>query len=250
MISGETPMQIRDVMSRAPVIPVLTVDDAAQAVPLARALAKGGLTVLEVTLRTPAALEAVSAMVKSVPEALVGVGTVTRGRDFDDARDAGAQFVVSPGLSPALLDAAERTGMPFLPGAVTPSEIIMALDAGRSYLKFFPAEASGGVPTLKAFSGPFPDVRFCPTGGIRPENYLDYLNLNNVLCVGGTWLTPRDALASGDWDRITALAAHVAGRRSGGASRSEGDDIDIEPSVGEEDPGSANDYVFRDMESR
>lgn len=243
-------MQIRDVMTRAPVIPVLTVEDVAQAVPLARALARGGLTVLEVTLRTPAALDAISAMVRDVPEALVGVGTVTRGREFDQARDAGAQFVVSPGLSPGLLNAAERTGMPFLPGAVTASEIIMALDAERTYLKFFPAEASGGVPTLKAFAGPFPDVCFCPTGGIRPDNYLDYLGLNNVLCVGGTWLTPRDVLARGDWDRITEMAAHVAGRRTTAANGPEGDDISIEPSAGEEDPGAANDYVFRDMEPR
>lgn len=239
-------MRIQEIMSRAPVIPVLQVDRVDQAVPLARALTEGGLAVLEVTLRTPAALDAVSAMVASVPEAIVGLGTVTRGEEFDRARDAGARFVVSPGVTPSLLDAAVRTGMPFLPGAVTASEILLSLEAGRQYLKFFPAQSSGGVAALKALYGPFPDVVFCPTGGIRPENYLDYLSLPNVLCVGGSWLTPRDALAAGDWPRITALAAHVTGRRAPAGRISPGGHDDNGSLLGEEDPGSADEDLAPD----
>lgn len=239
-------MRIQDVMNRAPVIPVLQVERLEQAVPLAKALTEGGLPVLEVTLRTPVALEVVSAMAAAVPEAIVGLGTVTRGEDFERARDAGARFIVSPGVTSGLLDAAVRTGMPFLPGAVTASEIMLALEAGRQYLKFFPAESSGGVAALKALHGPFPDVAFCPTGGIRPDNYLDYLNLPNVLCVGGSWLTPRDALERGDWARITTLAAHVAGRRAAREQPNVPGGEDNGSLLGEEDPGSADeDLVSR-----
>lgn len=237
--------QISELMKKAPVIPVLQVEDAEHAVPMAKALVAGGLPVLEVTLRTGAALTAVEAMARSVPDAVVGVGTVTRAGQFDEALAAGAQFVVSPGTSDALLDAAERTGLPFLPGVVSPSEILMALEAGLDHLKFFPAEAYGGVTTLKAFQGPFPNVRFCPTGGVKPENYLDYLALKNVLCVGGTWLTPESALRQGDWARITEMAARVSGIRAA-AGDGGGDTADDGLSnVGEEDPGSAAEDLVR-----
>ncbi|MGD8430604.1 MAG: bifunctional 4-hydroxy-2-oxoglutarate aldolase/2-dehydro-3-deoxy-phosphogluconate aldolase [Ectothiorhodospiraceae bacterium] len=231
-------MHISEIMKTAPVIPVLQIDDATVAVPMAEALVAGGLPVLEVTLRTPAALDATAAIAKHVPSAVVGVGTVTRPDEFDRARDAGARFIVSPGVSPGLLNAGVRTGMPFLPGAVTASEILMALDAGWKYLKFFPAEAAGGVRTLKAFAGPFPDVKFCPTGGLKPNNYLDYLNLPNVLCVGGTWLTPADLVTRGDWDAVTDLAARVSGARPTVHGDAAGGD-QPESTVGEEDPGAA-----------
>lgn len=237
-------MQIADLMTHVPVIPVLTIERLEHAEPLARALVDGGLTVLEVTLRTPVALDAIAAMANALPEAIVGAGTVTRSGEFGQARDAGARFIVSPGVSVRLLDAAERTGMPFLPGAVTASEIIMALEADRRHLKFFPAEASGGVATLKSFHGPFPDVCFCPTGGVHADNYLDYLNLPNVLCVGGTWLASADALECGDWDGITALAARIAGGRGKPRPKDAGnDDVQVSPDLGEEDPGSGVDYL-------
>lgn len=239
-------MRIQDVMGLAPVIPVLEIERIEQAVPLARALLAGGLTALEVTLRTPAALAAVAAIARDVPEAVIGVGTVARAGDFDLARDAGARFVVSPGITPALLNAAERTGMPFLPGAATPAEILLALEAGRQWLKFFPAEAYGGIATLRSFAGPFSEVRFCPTGGIRQNNYLDYLALPNVLCVGGSWLAPEDLLARGDWAAISRLAAAVGGMRADAAPMPERSDAAAESAVGEEDPGAAvEDLVHR-----
>lgn len=232
-------MHISEIMGRAPIIPVLEIAEVGHAVPLARALVAGGLPILEVTLRTDAALAAIEAMARDVPEAVTGVGTATRPQDFDRARDVGAHFVVSPGISTPLLEAATRTGVPFLPGIVTPAEILMALAADCRHLKFFPAEAYGGVKTLKAFHGPFPDVRFCPTGGIRPENYLDYLSLPNVLCVGGTWLAPNGRVERGEWSAITELAARVSGIRSAAGEGDDSGDDETTSAVGEEDPGAA-----------
>lgn len=233
-------LSMAEVMGRAPVIPVLEIEDRAQAVPLARALVAGGLPVLEVTLRTPAALAAVADIRREVPEALVGVGTVTRAEHCQQAVDAGAAFLVSPGVSERLLTAAASAGVGLLPGVATASEIILAGEAGVQHLKFFPAEASGGVTALRALRGPFPEVRFCPTGGVRPENFLDYLSLPNVLCVGGSWLAPASALASGDWDRITELARQVSGERPRALAAGQPWDDDALSSVaGEEDPGAA-----------
>lgn len=192
-------------MRAAPVIPVLVLDDAAQAAPLAEALTAGGLPILEVTLRTPAALEAVRAM-RDVPGCIVGVGTVTRPEQFALAREAGARFAVTPGTTPALLDAGRDAGLALLPGVATPSEVLTALAAGHDRLKFFPAGAAGGVPMLKALAGPFADVKFCPTGGVGIDNLRDYLALDNVLCVGGSWVAPADAVRAGDWRTITDLA--------------------------------------------
>lgn len=208
----ENPIDIRDVMTKAPVIPVIVIDDIKQAVPLAKALVKGGLPVLEVTLRTAAGLESIRAIAKEVPDAILGVGTLTRPEEVRQSLDAGARFGVSPGLTPALASAAQESGLPLLPGVMTPSEVMAARHAGYSALKLFPAQQAGGMGMLKAMAGPFPDVVFCPTGGISPETFRDFLALDNVLCVGGSWVTPKDAMATGDWDRITRLAAEASGR--------------------------------------
>lgn len=199
-------LNISDVMRAGPVIPVMVIEHLAQAVPLARALVAGGVSVLEVTLRTPMALAAVRAIVDEVPEALVGVGTLTRPEDMSEALEAGARFGVSPGLSPALIEAARDSGLPLLPGVMTPSDVIAAKLAGFHELKLFPAQQAGGVGMLKALMGPFPDVVFCPTGGITAETAPEFLALPNVACVGGSWLTPQAALAAADWRAITALA--------------------------------------------
>lgn len=192
-----------------PVIPVLVVENAEHAVPMAKALVAGGLTALEVTLRTKSAIEVVERIAAEVPEAIIGVGTVTRPEQFELVKRAGAQFVVSPGLTPTLAQAAKDIEMPFLPGAVTASEIIMAMELGITDLKFFPAGTSGGPAALKGYSTVFSDVRFCPTGGVKPDNMQDYLSLQNVATVGGTWLVNADLLASGDWDSITRLASEA-----------------------------------------
>lgn len=195
-----------------PVIPVLVVEDPAHAVPMARALVAGGLTALEVTLRTKSAIEVVERIANEVPEAIIGVGTVTRPEQFELVKKAGAQFVVSPGLTPTLAQAAKDSDMPFLPGAVTASEIIMAMELGITDLKFFPAGTSGGPSALKGFSTVFSEIRFCPTGGVKPDNMKDYLSLPNVATVGGTWLVTADLLAKGDWDSITRLASEAKAR--------------------------------------
>ncbi|MEV0587195.1 bifunctional 4-hydroxy-2-oxoglutarate aldolase/2-dehydro-3-deoxy-phosphogluconate aldolase [Nonomuraea sp. NPDC050310] len=197
----------------APVIPVVVIDDAETAVPLARALVAGGLPVIEVTLRTASALEAVARIAAEVPDAVIGAGTVRSAADVAASVAAGAKFLVSPGTTPALADALLGSGVPFLPGAATASEVMALAERGLKELKFFPAEAAGGLPYLKSLAGPLPDVRFCPTGGIRPETAPAYLALPNVGCVGGTWLTPADALAAGDWGRIEKLAAEAAALR-------------------------------------
>lgn len=203
-------MDLRDILARAPVIPVVTIEDAEAAVPLARALVAGGLPVIEVTLRTGAAMAAARAMIEQVPEAVVGLGTTTRRDQVADARRIGARFVVSPGFAPELADLARHADLPYLPGVVTPSELMQAQIAGFTVLKFFPSEPSGGVAALEALHGPFPEIAFCPTGGIDAARAPAYLALRNVLAVGGSWVAPTDAVAAGDWPRITALARAAA----------------------------------------
>jgi 2-dehydro-3-deoxyphosphogluconate aldolase/(4S)-4-hydroxy-2-oxoglutarate aldolase len=198
-------MTLEQIMRAGPVIPVLKVDDVNIAIPLAEALVAGGLPVLEVTLRTENALEVIAAM-SEVKGAIVGVGTVTSANQFALAKQAGSQFAVTPGLSPALIEAAPHAGMPVLPGVMTPSELVSAVEAGFELLKFFPAEVAGGVAMLKSLAGPFADIGFCPTGGIIPSNMVDYLAQPNVLCVGGSWLAPVDSLKQGDWVAVKNLA--------------------------------------------
>ena len=195
------------VLGAGPVLPVIVIHDADDAVPLARALLAGGVTVLEVTLRTPAAVEAIRRIAGEVPEATVGAGTVLAAADLEAVEDAGGRFAISPGLTPGLLAAADSGGIPLIPGVATASELMTGLERGYDHLKFFPAEASGGVRALKAISGPFPQVTFCPTGGISPATYREYLALETVACVGGSWLVPAEAMKEKDWPRITELAA-------------------------------------------
>ena len=207
-------MNILELMRTGPVIPVIVIDKIEQAVPLARALVAGGVRVLELTLRTAVALQAIRAIAREVEGAIIGVGTITRPQDFESAIEAGAVFGVSPGLSPELIAAARVSALPLLPGVMTPSDVIAARAAGFTELKLFPAQQAGGVGMLRALGGPFPDVTFCPTGGINVESASDFLGLPNVACVGGSWLTPQDAVAAGDWKRITALARATAGLRA------------------------------------
>ncbi|GAB3855384.1 bifunctional 4-hydroxy-2-oxoglutarate aldolase/2-dehydro-3-deoxy-phosphogluconate aldolase [Nocardioides maradonensis] len=206
-------MPTESVLDAVPVMPVVVVDDLATAVPLARALVDGGLPAIELTLRTPVALDAIRAIAAEIPEILLGAGTVTTPEQAAAAADAGARFLVSPGATPRLLDAMSGTGLPFLAGTSTISEVLAVLEAGRTEMKFFPAEASGGAAYLKAVAGPLPQARFCPTGGITPASAPAYLALPNVGCVGGTWITPADAVAAGDWERISKLAAEAAALR-------------------------------------
>lgn len=208
-------MNIRDILKRAPVIPVLTIHRLEQAVPLARALCEGGLTVLEITLRTAAALPAIELMRSAVPTAIVGVGTLTRAADFTSAETAGAQFGVTPGLTPELAEAAGRVGFPLLPGIMTPSELIAARARGYTALKLFPAQQAGGIGMLKALGAPFPDVIFCPTGGITRATAPEFLALPNVACVGGSWFAPAVLLDAGDYKSIEALARDAAKLRVG-----------------------------------
>ena len=194
------------VMQDAPVIPVIVLNDVAYAVPMARALVAGGIRMLEVTLRTPAALACIEAIAKAVPEAIVGAGTVRTKADAQAAANAGALFAVSPGYTSAVGQACRDAGMALLPGVATGGEIMMAQEDGFTELKFFPAMQAGGPAMLKAWSGPFFDVKFCPTGGVTLQNAPEFLALPNVVCVGGSWLVPADAMAAGDWARITQLA--------------------------------------------
>ncbi|MEU8520213.1 bifunctional 4-hydroxy-2-oxoglutarate aldolase/2-dehydro-3-deoxy-phosphogluconate aldolase [Streptomyces sp. NBC_01216] len=193
-----------------PVVPVLVIEDVADAVPLARALVAGGLPLIEVTLRTPAALDAVRAIAAEVPEAVVGAGTVVTAADVTAAVGAGAGFLVSPGWTASLLDALRGSGVPFLPGVSTASEVVALLEHGVREMKFFPAEAAGGVPYLRSLAGPLPQARFCPTGGISVTSAPSYLALPNVGCVGGTWMLPPGALADRDWARVESLARRAA----------------------------------------
>lgn len=200
------------ILAAGPVVPVIVIDELHQAVPLARALIAGGVRVLEVTLRTSCAVDAIRAIAQEVPEAIVGAGTVTNPEQLKAVTAAGAQFAISPGLTDALLQAAVDGPIPLIPGISTVSELMTGMSYGLDNFKFFPAEANGGVSALKAIAGPFSHIRFCPTGGISLSNYRDYLALSSVLCVGGSWLVPADAIRDGDYARITTLAAQaVAG---------------------------------------
>lgn len=214
MTSQETKQQqLADLLALAPVVPVVIVDDVAHAVPMARALVAGGIRTIEVTLRTPAALEAIRAIAAEVPEAVVGVGTVLDAQQLEAARAAGARFAVSPGVSPRLLDAADAGALPLLPGVATVGEAMTLLERGYRHLKLFPAVPVGGVALLKAWASPLPQLRFCPTGGIKPDTAHDFLALPNVACVGGSWLTPKDKLKAGDWAGIERLAREAAALR-------------------------------------
>ncbi len=201
------------VMQDAPVIPVIVLHDVAHAVPMARALVAGGVRMLEVTLRTPQALACMEAIARDVPEAVVGAGTVRNPDEAQSAARAGARFAVSPGYTSRVGQACRDLGLPLLPGVATGSEIMMALEDGFTQLKFFPALQAGGTAMLKAWSGPFGEVKFCPTGGVTLQNAHEFLALPNVVCVGGSWLVPADALETGDWARITRLAGETAALR-------------------------------------
>jgi 2-dehydro-3-deoxyphosphogluconate aldolase / (4S)-4-hydroxy-2-oxoglutarate aldolase len=194
-----------------PVIPVVVIHDVEHAVPVARALVDGGLPVIELTLRTPVALDAIEAIASAVPEIRVGAGTIVSPHQAKDAVSAGAQFLVSPGTTDSLAAAMTETGLPHLPGAATVSEVLRLLELGYTEMKLFPAVASGGLDFLRSISAPVPQARFCPTGGITAETAASYLHLPNVGCVGGSWLTPADAVLDGDWDRIARLASEAAG---------------------------------------
>jgi 2-dehydro-3-deoxyphosphogluconate aldolase/(4S)-4-hydroxy-2-oxoglutarate aldolase len=203
-------MTLLEIMHVSPVIPVIAIDAIEDAVPLAEALVEGGIRVLEVTLRTEHGLPAIRAMAQQVPQAIVGVGTLTRPEEFAQARDAGALFGVSPGLTPVLIEAAKRSDLPLLPGVMTPSEVLAAREAGFRQLKLFPAVPAGGVGMLQAIAGPLPDVMFCPTGGISQETAPQFLACKNVACVGGSWLTPKALLEKKDWSAITNLAREAS----------------------------------------
>ncbi len=203
-------MPMRAICQRVPVIPVLVIEEVDTAAPLARALVAGGLTVLEVTLRTLAALDALRAIVGAVPDAIVGAGTLLTAADVGRAKAAGARFGVSPGCTGAVIEAARTEDLPLLPGVATPTEAMHAADHGLEACKFFPAEPAGGIAMLKAWAGPLPHLVFCPTGGITAANAPAYLALPNVLCVGGSWVAPAEAVRTGDWPRITTLAAEAA----------------------------------------
>ena len=204
---------IEGVLRLSPVMPVVTIEDAALAVDLARALVRGGIRVIEVTLRTAAALEAIEKIAAAVPEIAVGAGTVVTIADLHAAANAGASFAISPGATPTLLAGGATGPIPYLPAIATPSELMAGLAAGYRIFKFFPAGAAGGIPMLKSLGGPFADARFCPTGGISQETARTWLDLTNVLCVGGSWLTPMDALARKDWGHIEMLASKAAALR-------------------------------------
>lgn len=198
---------LKPVLNGQPVIPVLLIDKVEHAVPLARALAKGGLPAIEITLRTAAALDAIKAVATEVPEAIVGAGTILNAKNYEDAVNAGSRFIVSPGVTRNILDAANDSAVPLLPAAITPGEMLTLRDEGYTHLKFFPAEQSGGAPFLKALSSPLAGIVFCPTGGISLANASNYLSLPNVICVGGSWVAPQNLVEAGDWDAITKLAA-------------------------------------------
>ena len=202
--------QVEATMRLAPVIPVVIIDDVAAAVPMARALVAGGTPAIEVTLRTPAALDAIRAIAQEVEGAVVGVGTVLNAEHLAAAKAAGARFAVSPGVSPGLLDAADDSDLPLLPGAATASEVMTLIERGYRFLKFFPAVPAGGTKLIGAWASPLPQVKFCPTGGISLSTASDFLALPNVLCVGGSWLTPADKLKAGDWAAIELLAREAA----------------------------------------
>jgi 2-dehydro-3-deoxyphosphogluconate aldolase/(4S)-4-hydroxy-2-oxoglutarate aldolase len=199
-----------DVLSSGPVVPVIVIEDLDHALPLARALLAGGVKVLEITLRTPVAIEAIRQISQELPEAMVGAGTVTTEQDLHAVAEAGGVFAISPGLTETLLKAAGNAPIPLIPGIISPSELMLGMEYGLREFKFFPAEAAGGKGMLKSLGGPFPQVTFCPTGGISAATYLDYLELDNVACVGGSWLAPKRLVEKGEWQKITDLARQLS----------------------------------------
>lgn len=208
-------MDPAEVLGAGPVVPVIVIEKPDRAVPLARALLAGGVRVLEITLRTPVAVEAIRLVAREVPEVLVGAGTVVTPEQLKSVEEAGALFAISPGLTPDLLEAANGGGVGLIPGISTVSELMTGMERGYDHFKFFPAEAAGGVKMLKSIGGPFPRATFCPTGGITPDNYRDYLKIDSVACVGGSWIVPAEALRIKDWRRIIALASDaVAGAKA------------------------------------
>jgi 2-dehydro-3-deoxyphosphogluconate aldolase/(4S)-4-hydroxy-2-oxoglutarate aldolase len=213
-MSGKTE-KLLSLLDGQPVIPVLKINNLADAVPLARALAMGGLKVIEITLRTGDALEAIRRICGEVEQAIVGAGTILSARQFEEAEAAGSKFIVSPGLTRELIAAGDASDVPLLPGAITPGEIMAAREAGLDFLKFFPAEQAGGAQFLKALASPLADVRFCPTGGVTATNASDYLSQSNVVCVGGSWVAPDDLVRAGDWAGIETLAREACALRDG-----------------------------------
>ncbi len=197
---------IKDIMAISPIVPVMVINNVEHAVPLARALVKGGLKVLEITLRTPAALESIKRIKAEVPDAVVGAGTIINVDTLNKAIDAGAEFIVSPGTTDTMIDAALATGVPLLPGVANPSEAMRLLEKGITEMKFFPAEAAGGVPMLKSIGAPIPQISFCPTGGVSQKNVKEYFNLPNVACVGGSWMCAANLVDAENWDEITRLS--------------------------------------------
>ena len=204
-------MSALNVLKTGPVVPVIVINNLDQAVPLAKALIAGGVKVLEITLRTPMAIEAIRMISKEVPKAVVGAGTVATEQDLNAVAAVGGVFAISPGLTPTLLTAAVNGPIALIPGISTASELMLGMEYGLNEFKFFPAEAAGGIKMIKSIGGPFPQATFCPTGGISPANYKEYLSLKNVACVGGSWLAPKDALEQGDWDKITDIAKKAIG---------------------------------------
>ncbi|WP_371379269.1 bifunctional 4-hydroxy-2-oxoglutarate aldolase/2-dehydro-3-deoxy-phosphogluconate aldolase [Thalassotalea aquiviva] len=199
-------VQPQDVFSQGAIVPVLVIEQVEDAVPIAKALIKGGINILEVTLRTENALEVIKEIATHLPDSMIGAGTITNKKNLQQAIDAGAKFAISPGLTPELLAYAKKGTVPLIPGISSISELMTGIDAGYDHFKFFPAEAVGGVKVIKAISGPFPNVKFCPTGGINLNNMSDYLALSSVDCIGGSWLVPAQAVKNKDWDQITELA--------------------------------------------
>jgi len=207
---GEKTQALISILKLQPVVPVLVIKDLAHAVPLARALVAGGLKAIEITMRTPVALQAIRAVADEVEGAVPGAGTVLNAKQYHQAVEAGSQFIVSPGTTLELLDVARKSPVPLLPGAATPSEVMALREEGYEVLKFFPAEQAGGAGYLKSLSSPLAGMQFCPTGGITPDNARDYLSLPNVICVGGSWVAPNALVEAGDWDGITRLAAEAS----------------------------------------
>ena len=205
-------MRVFEQLGNNRVIPVIVVEDADHAVPMAEALVEGGVTALEVTLRTPVGLEVIERIARAVPEAIVGAGTVTDASQFQQVIDAGGRFAVSPGITDSLAITANASGLPWLPGTVTASEILLAIQLGFEDLKFFPASVSGGPPAIKAFTSVFSNIRFCPTGGVKPENMADYLGIENVMAVGGSWLVTNELLEKQDWAHMTRRAQEAVAR--------------------------------------
>jgi 2-dehydro-3-deoxyphosphogluconate aldolase / (4S)-4-hydroxy-2-oxoglutarate aldolase len=206
MTKNNWKIQPKEVLTTGPVMPVMVIQDLDDAVPLAKALVAGGIKVLEITLRTPIALEAIRLISQEVKDAIVGAGTIANPEQLIAAEEAGAVFAISPGLTPSLLNAANAGNIALIPGIATLSELMLGMDYGLDHFKFFPAEAAGGIPMLKAIAGPFPQATFCPTGGITPDNYKAYLQLPNVACVGGSWLAPQKAVSEKNWAKVTELA--------------------------------------------